>query len=379
MITKSFKQKPDKLLLAVSGILIVLGIIFLITVSTPYSLNKFNEPFYFFKHQLFYGLTFGLIFIFIIYKMDFKLIKKLSLYFFILSLFFVFLTVIPGLSDSWWGASRWINLGLFSFQPTEFLKVFFIIYFAAWLSERQKTKSWSDKKQIKEIFLPFLFLMGALSVLLYLQPDIGTLGVIVLTGLSMYFISGTPKYQAILLIVLGFIFLFSIIQAGYRSDRIAVLFNPDLDPMGAGYQMKQIRIAVGSGGLLGIEGDLSLGLSRQKFGFIPNPTSDSIFAIYAEEVGFVGCLFLIGLYLIFVFKGFLISKKLSKEDSFLSLAVFGITFWIGIQSFINIGAITGILPLTGIPLVFISYGSSSLLSSFIGLGILIKASSMIKS
>jgi cell division protein FtsW len=203
--------------------------------------------------------------------------------------------------------------------------------------------------------------------------------VIILTGLSMYFISGTPKYQTILLIILGFIFLFSIIQVGYRSDRIAVLFNPDLDPMGIGYQMKQMRIAVGSGGLLGIEGDLSLGLSRQKFGFVPNPTSDSIFAIYAEEMGFVGCLFLIGLYLIFIFKGFLISKNLSKEDKFLSLAAFGITFWIGIQSFINIGAISGILPLTGIPLVFISYGSSSLLSSFIGLGILIKASSMIKS
>jgi cell division protein FtsW len=379
MLVKKIKQKPDKVLLGISAALILLGIIFLITVSTPYSLYKFNEPFYFLKHQLIYGLIPGLLLILVIYKLDLKIIKKLSFYFFILSLFFVFITIIPGLGGGWWGASRWINLGFISFQPSELLKVFFIIYFATWLSERQKTKNWSNQNQLKEIFLPFILLMGILTLFLYLQPDIGTLGVILLTGLSMYFVSGTPKYQFLLLIVLGIVFLLGITQAGYRSERIAVLFNPDLDPMGIGYQMKQMKIAVGSGRILGIEGDLSLGLSRQKFGFVPNPTSDSIFAIYAEEMGFAGCLFLIGLYLVFIFRGLSISKEFLDKDNFLSLVVFGITFWIGVQSLINIGAIIGVLPLTGIPLVFISYGSSALISGFIGLGVLIKASSMIKS
>jgi len=373
-------NEPDKLLIIFSAILILVGVVFLSTVSIPYSLSNFNEPFHYLKHQLSFGLLLGLISIFFIYryKINIENLKKISFYFFIFNLFLVFLTIIPSLNESIGGASRWINFGVISFQPTEFLKLSFILYFGAWLSERQKFKKVDKKKQITEVYFPFIFLLGMLAILLFLQPDISTLGVIFLTGLAMYFVSKTPKWQTLLLVSLFVIFLFSTMQGGYRSNRLAVFLNPELDPMGIGYQMKQIKIAVGSGGLLGVEGNLSFGLSRQKFGFIPHPISDSIFAIYAEEMGFIGCVALILSYLFFVFRGFLISKKMAEKDLFLSLVAFGITFWIGFQSFFNIGAILGILPLTGIPLVFISYGSSALLSGMLGLGILIKISTMVE-
>lgn len=374
---KRKENNPDKHLIIISAILILLGVVFLSTISIPYSLNNFEEPFHYLKHQL-CGLFLGLIFIFLIYKINIKNLKKITLFLFIFNLFLVFLTIIPNLNESLGGASRWINFGIVSFQPTEFLKLSFILYFGAWLSERQKGEKVAKKKQITEVYFPFIFLLTILSVFLYLQPDISTLGVIVFTGGTMYFISKTPKWQTLLLVFLFFIFLFSVLQGGYRSNRMAVFLNPELDPMGIGYQMKQIKIAVGSGGLFGVDGNLSFGLSRQKFGFIPHPISDSIFAIYAEEMGFIGCAFLILLYLFFVFKGFSISKKIAEKDLFLSFVAFGITFWIGLQSFLNIGAILGILPLTGIPLVFISYGGSALLSGMMGLGILIKISTMIE-
>jgi cell division protein FtsW len=147
--------------------------------------------------------------------------------------------------------------------------------------------------------------------------------------------------------------------------------------MGIGYQLKQVLITVGSGRIFGVEGDFSLGLSRQKFGFLPQPMNDSIFAIYSEETGFIGATLLIFLFLILAWRGFQISKLIAERDFFLGFLAFGITFWLVVQAFINIGAIIGVLPLTGIPLTFISYGGSALIAELIGLGILIKISSIV--
>jgi len=378
-IRGAFQRKPDKILILSAALLIFLGIILLATVSVPYSLDKFNSPFYFLKRQLFF-LLLGISGAYIIYKQsNLNCLKNLSTFLFFFNLILVFLTLIPGIGQKLGGATRWLSLGPFSFQPTEFLKLTFVIYLSAWLAERKKSKIWrKSKEQSLQVFLPFIILMLILIVLLYLQPDISTLGLIALTGLTLYFIAGTPKWQSFLLFFAGVLFLILAAQfSNYRFNRIAVFLNPNLDPMGIGYQSKQARITVGSGRIFGAEGGFSLGLSRQKFGFLPQPMSDSIFAIFSEETGFVGACFLIFLFLIFAWRGFKISKISEENDFFLAFLAFGITFWLVIQAFINIGAIIGVLPLTGIPLTFISYGGSALIAELLGLGILIKISSMV--
>ena len=185
----------------------------------------------------------------------------------------------------------------------------------------------------------------------------------------MFFALDTPLWHNILIIFLGLICLFLLIKlAPYRMARFLVFLNPNLDPLGIGYQLKQSLIAIGSGGIKG----LGFGLSRQKFGFLPSPFSDAIFAVFSEETGFIGSFILIVLFLLFLYQGLKIVKSL--RESFLKLTALGITLWITLQAFINIGSMIGLLPLTGIPLPFISYGGSAFIAEMIGVGILLNIS-----
>jgi len=218
-----------------------------------------------------------------------------------------------------------------------------------------------------------IIILGIVSMLLLAQPDMSTLVVIAAVALIMYFCSGTPLWQTGTMILGGLVGLGILIKmAPYRLNRLLVFLNPNAQPLGMGYQLKQALIAVGSGGIIGT----GLGLSIQKYGFLPEPMTDSIFAVYAEETGFIGCLILLSLYLIFVWQALRISQSL--KDGFLKLLVIGITSWIIIQTFVNIGAIIGILPLTGIPLPFISYGSSHLVVELVALGLLLNISKKAK-
>jgi len=217
--------------------------------------------------------------------------------------------------------------------------------------------------------IAFLMVVGLISLLLIYQPDISTLGIIFLVSALMYFLANTPLWHSILIILIGAGGIFSLIKlAPYRANRLLVFLNPETDPMGIGYQIKQILIAVGSGGISG----LGLGMSHLRLGFIPQSISDSIFAILAEEAGFIGSCFLILLFLIFLWRGFKIGKLC--QNKFSQLAAIGITSWITVQAFMNIGSMIGTLPLTGIPLPFISYGGSALVSELIGVGILLNIS-----
>jgi len=283
------------------------------------------------------------------------------------------------------GAARWINLGSISFQPAEFLKLTFILYLAAWLTSRTPQRAGGGQSEKK--FTPldskhltgfsttlaaFLIVIGLISLLLIFQPDISTLGVIILVATLIYFLAGTPLWHNILIILIGGGGLLSLIKlAPYRFARLLVFLKPEIDPMGIGYQLKQALIAVGSGGIFG----LGLGMSRQKFGFLPQSISDSIFAIFSEETGFIGSLILITLFLIFLWRGFRIGKI--TQDRFSQLTALGITSWIIIQAFVNIGSMIGILPLTGIPLPFISYGGSALVAELVGIGILLNISKQV--
>jgi len=368
------KGQVDYILIFILVALILFGILILSAASSPFSLKKTGNPNYFLFRQLTYGLIPGLILGFLAFKIPLVKFKKWSFVLLLINILILAFVFLPKIGLGLRGASRWINLGLFSFQPSEFLKISSIIYFAAWLSRRKNNISKVSYKHKKDNerninFFAFLVIIGLIGLLLVFQPDISTLGIIVLVAIAMYFLADTPLWYTILIILIGFLLLgFLIYLAPYRMARLLVFLNPETDPIGIGYQIKQAQIAIGSGGIFG----LGLGMSSQKFGFLPQSMSDSIFAIFSEETGFVGSFILLSLFLLFAFRGFRIAKK--SQDKFLKLLSFGVTFWITIQAFVDIGSMIGILPLTGIPLPFISYGGSALVSELIGVGLLLNIS-----
>lgn len=366
--------QPDYILVAVVAILIVLGVLILASVSATISVERFGSTYYYLNHQLLFGFLPGLILSFLAFRIRLDFLKNWAPIFLLINLILLAMVFLPGSKFlmggvSIGGATRWLSLGPFSIQPTEFLKLTFIIYLAAWLTSR--TSQEGKKILFGQTLIAFLLVICLISLLLIFQPDIGTLGVIVATGVLMYFLAETPFWHSILIIVIGLASLLVIIKlAPYRANRLLVFLNPEIDPMGIGYQIKQALIAIGSGGIFGL--GLGLGMFGQKFGFLPGSISDSIFAIFTEETGFLGSFILIFLFLLFLWRGFKIGNK--REDKFSKLLAFGITSWICLQAFINIGAMIGILPLTGIPLPFISYGGSALVAELIGVGILLNIS-----
>ncbi len=359
---KKFKH-PDYILLGTIGFLLAFGITILASVSAPFSQVKFGNTYYFLSHQIFYGLIPGLILGLLALKINLSFFKKMAPFLLLLNLIALIMVFIPGIGLQIEGATRWVNLGPVSFQPSEFLKITFILYIAAWLANR------SSEKKLNQAFLAFLAIFGLISLTLILQPDISTLCVIFAVAALMYFANNTPFWHAVLIFLSGIAGIFLLVKmAPYRLKRFLVFFNPEIDPMGIGYQLKQSLIAIGSGGL----GGTGLGMSVQKFGLLPQPVSDSIFAIFSEETGFVGSFFLAFLFLIFLWRGFKITK--GAESRFCQLTAMGITSWIVVQAFVNIGAMIGILPLTGIPLPFVSYGGSALIATLTGAGILLNIS-----
>jgi len=360
----------DYVLAGVIIILLVLGILILSSVSATLSQERFGTTFYFLKHQLLFGLVPGIILAILFLKINLDVLKKWSPLLLLINLTILGTVFLPKIGAKALGAARWVSVGSVSFQPSEFLKLTFILYLATWLSSRAK-KTISEKKSegFAETLIAFLIIIGIISLFLIFQPDISTLAIMVLVAALMYFICNTPWWHSILIFLLGSGGLLALIKiAPYRLNRLLVFLNPLLDPMGKGYQMKQALITVGSGGISG----LGLGMSLQKFGFLPQSMSDTIFAIFAEETGFIGGLFLVFLFLIFFWRGFKTAK--SGKDNFSQLTALGITSWITLQAFINIGAMIGILPLSGIPLPFISYGGSHIIVELIGIGILLNIS-----
>jgi cell division protein FtsW len=355
------KHKIDYLLVGIVCVLLITGILFLASVSASFSQEKFGRTTYYLFHQII-RLSLGLILGFIAFKISLSFLRKYALIFILINLTFMALVFIPKIGIITGGAPRWMNFSLFTFQPSEFLKLTFIIYLSSLLASFIKNKKTFT-------LIPFLIILGVLALLLTLQLDVSTLAVIISVGILMYFSSGFPFWHTILVVLISAGGILGLIRiAPYRMKRILVFLNPGLDPMGIGYQIKQILIAVGSGGIFG----LGLGMSVQKFGWIPQTMSDSIFAIFAEEFGFVGSVTLIFLFLLLLWTGLKIAK--GSNNKFSQLLAIGISCWICIQAFINIGAMVSILPLTGIPLPFISYGGSHIIAELIGIGILLNIS-----
>ncbi|HEA84419.1 MAG TPA: putative lipid II flippase FtsW [Candidatus Wildermuthbacteria bacterium] len=366
-------HSPDSILLGLCVALLFAGIFILASVSAAFSLQKTGSTFFFLNHQILFGLIPGLFLAGIAYFTPIAFIKKWSVVGLLLAIITLGLVFIPEIGGKLGGAARWITLGPITFQPSEFLKIGFILYLASWLSARTqkqpalRKQSWFSESG--QTLLIFGIIISVLGIFLILQPDIGTLGVIGIISIIMYFSASTPLWHTIFLAGSGVAALIVLIQlAPYRLSRVAVFLDPSLDPLGKGYQLKQALIGIGSGGIFGV----GLGLSLQKFGILPEPISDSVFAVFAEEAGFIGAVLLILLFLAFAWRSIVIAKRI--KDPFGKLVIIGIASWITIQAFVNIGSMLGLLPLTGIPLPFISYGGSALVAELIGLGVLLNIS-----
>ncbi len=355
---KNLKNTNFTLIIA-GSLLLLLGALILASTSTVFSMEKFGNQNYLLKHQLLFGLLPGLILGLAGFLIPLPIIKKFSFLAFLFIILCLCLLFVSTTELKLFNASSWINFGIFSFQPSEFLKLVLILYLGVWLTKQDSKKS----------LIPFLIVMAIVSLLLILQPDIGTLVIVAVIGLAVFFATNTPLWQNFLIWLSGLAALGILIKvAPYRMNRWRVFINPDFDPMGIGYQLKQSLISIGSGGIFG----LGFGGSRQRFNFLPATIGDAIFSIFAEEAGFFGAIILLSIIFVFVWQGFKIAK--ASKDKFSQVVAVGICFWIGFQSLVNICSMTGIFPLTGVPLPFISYGGSHLTSELAGLGILLNIS-----
>lgn len=359
-------HQPDFILIGALGLIIVFGLMMLSSASSVEAYQKFGDSYYFFKHQLINGFLPGLVAFFIAAQFDYRHYKKWAFLAMIASVGLLLLVLIPSIGTSYdKGAQAWINLGLFSFQPTEIVKLTFLIYLAAWLEKKGE----HGLKDFQYGFLPFIFSLGLIVLLVMAQPDLGTLLIIVAISLIVYFVAGGAGKHIAMVMLGGLLLVFIAVQiAPYRMGRLTVFFNPGSDPQRYGYHISQAKIAVGSGGILG----LGIGKSRQKFNYLPEVYGDSIFAVIAEEMGFIFSIILLLLYLTIGIRGLKISR--ASPDDFGKFLSLGIAAWICGQAFINISTMIGLFPLTGIPLPFISYGGTSLVVLFFAAGVLVNIS-----
>ncbi len=367
--SKNMKDKKvDKPLLAISVALVVLGLITLASASGAYSLKHYGSTYALVLRQIFLGVGFGLFLFWLGLKLPLMAYKKYAPIILVLSVLLLVGVFIPALGPKIKGAHRWIYIGGISFQPSEILKLGIIIYLASWMSSHKK-----EMTTLTYGLIPFLVIVSFVGIFLILEPDIGTLGIITLTTLGIFFVGGGRFRQIALATFLGIILVLLLAQiSGYRRDRITTFLNPETDPQGAGYQLNQSLIAIGSGGIFG----RGLGHSRQKFYYLPEPAGDAVFAIFAEEFGLIGSAALIGLFFAFFLRGMMIAVR--APDQFTMLLASGITLLVIIQVIVNIGALSGLLPLTGIPLPFISAGGTALAFLIFEIGILLNISRMIK-
>jgi cell division protein FtsW len=315
-------------------------------------------------NQTFFGLLLGTVACLITSKFDYKNYRKYSFYIFALSAILTLLVFVPGIGVKLGGASRWIYIGPLSFQPSEFLKIGFIIYFSAWLSAVK------DKAQtLKYGLLPFVALLGVCGAILLKQPDTDTFLIIVFSGLAIFLVGGGRWKHIIILGICGVMGLAVIAYSRpYVMNRINTFLHPSANALGSGYQIQQSLIAVGSGGAFG----RGFGQSIQKFNVLPEPIGDSIFAVAGEEFGFVGTVSLILLFIFFAFRGLKIATNV--PDIFGRLIVVGIVILIVSQAFVNMAAMVGVLPLSGITLPFVSHGGTALFMTLAEVGIILNIS-----
>lgn len=349
----------DRYLIGLFAGLSVFGLVILLSASGPISFQHYSDSLYFLRRQIILGLLPGLVAFFVLSRFRVQAIKPYALPFLVASLVLLALVFIPGLGHRVGGSTSWLDFRLFRIQPSEFVKVTFIIYAAAWLASRGQREGKTLQGAV-----PFLAAIAAIIVLLISQPDTGTTAVIMLTSFAMYFVAGAPLvWFAGIGVLIAFGLTILIKLTPYRSARFMTFLHPELDPQGVGYHINQAFLAIGSGGLFG----LGYGQSRQKYLYLPEVQGDSIFAVMAEELGFVMVVFFIAAVAAIVWRCFVIAR--SANSDFEKYVCVGVGSWIALQTAVNIASMTGLMPMTGVTLPFVSYGNSATLSLSIGLGL----------
>lgn len=343
-------HKPDYFLFATIVALTVFGLAMLASASSNLGKTQFNNTYYYLEHQILFGLSFGAIGFAIGYFLHYQNWKKVAFILLLLCLAALALVFTPlGLTAQ--NASRWLRLGPLSFQPAELAKLAFLIYLAAWLAN-PKFKRATD---FQAGLVPFLIISGLIAGLLIIQPATSTVVILIASAAIVYFMSGAPFKYLALMGVAGAVAIGLVIYiTPYRRARILSFFNQSADTQGLNYQLNQSLIAIGSGGITGV----GYGQSATKGGYLPDAIDDSIFAVTAEELGFVGAGTLVALFAIFAFRMFWLAKE--TGDRFGRLLLIGFGSVISLQAFVNMGATSGLIPLTGVPLPFVSYGGTAL-------------------
>lgn len=357
MKKKETLLSPDRWLVGVVLILAFFGVLMVYDSSVAIAIRDFGNQYYYAKEQIKW-LGIGIVAMSLLSRVDYHKWYGLALPALVGTMALLVAVFIPGLGVRALGAHRWLNFGVFVLQPAELAKLVLVMYLAAWFSGREKGRLGA-----------FLLLVGIMFGLVILEPDLGTGIIIVATALVMYFISGAdPRHFALLLpiVVIGVTLL--AVSSPYRFLRLTTFLNPERDPLGASYQIRQVLLALGSGGWTGI----GIGKSRQKYEYLPEANTDSIFAIIGEETGFMGAILVIAAFAFLVWRAFRVAAR--APDPFGKLLAAGIASWVGVQSVLNIGAMVALIPLTGIPLPLISYGGSSMVILLAATGILLNIS-----
>ena len=356
-------RRYDKLLFITIIIISLFGLIMIYSSSYIWANYKYNNPYKFVITQSIFVIL-GVIIMLILSKLDYKIYYKYANKILFICMILLALVLIPGIGSVRNGSRSWFGIGSFGIQPSEFAKMGLIIFVSKYLTNNKK-----DMKNVIKGVFPILFVILIFFGLIMLEPDFGTAMVIVITLITLIFVSGVKVsffLKAGLLGIIGIVGI--IISAPYRLKRIVSFLNPWSDPLGSGYQILQSLYAIGPGGLLG-QGYLN---SRQKYFYLPEPQTDFIFSIISEELGFLGVLIVTILFLIIFYRGIVIALK--KTDLFGKYLSFGLSFGLIIQACLNLSVVVGLIPVTGVTLPFISYGGSSLLISMASIGIILNIS-----
>ncbi|MDD5618257.1 MAG: putative lipid II flippase FtsW, partial [Candidatus Omnitrophica bacterium] len=345
-------------IILILSILLGIGVVMVYSSSSIYAWNNMKDSAYFLKKHIIY-LFFGFILMFISMAIDHNTLKKIAKPLFLVSLFLLLLSLVPGLSREVSGAKRWIRIGVFGFQPSELIKITFIIYLADFISRR--------KSVINNVYygiLPSLIALGAPMLLILLQPDLGTAISLVGIAAIMWFCAGM-NYKYFISAGLAALpaLYFLVFSVPYRRARILAFLNPWADPKGSGFQIIQSQIALGSGGIFG----QGLGQGKQKLFYLPAAHTDFIFSVIAEEMGIIGSVAVVLLFILFIWQ--MIKIVRFNSDDFLRFLSIGVVSLIAIQVVVNIGVSIGMFPTKGLPLPFISYGGSSLVFDMVAIGL----------
>lgn len=357
------RKAPDYWLMASIFGLLAIGIVMVYSAGSVLGFHDYGDPFYFVKRQLLFAVL-GLIAMILTMNLDYRGLRKYAKLGLIVCFALLIIVLIPGIGVVRGGARSWLGISSFGIQPSEFMKLGMILFLSFWLSKEDYRITHFTRG-----LLPPLGVICLAFGLIMLQPDLGTGTVMFGAALLIVFTAGARiKHLAGLALIGVFAFIGLILAAPYRLQRITAFLDPWSDPLGAGYQIIQSLYAIGPGGLAG----LGLGMSRQKYSYVPEPQTDFIFSILAEELGFIGGLTVLLLFLILIWRGMRVA--MTVDDTFGSLLAVGIVGMVGVQVVINIGVVIGLMPVTGITLPLISYGGSSLTLMLTALGILLNLS-----